>query len=85
MAEQPEEQSELMVISSDTATAHLAAHSSSDSTSARFTSTKKRSLVWSYFRESATHSVDKEAICNKCEDRVSTCGNTTNMVKVSTA
>ena len=40
MAEQPEEQSELMVISSDTA----AAHSSSDSTSARFTSTKKRSF-----------------------------------------
>ena len=85
MAEQLEEQPELMVISSDTATAHLVAHSSSESTSARSTSNKKQSLVLSYFRESATHSVDKEAICNKCKAKVSTYGNTTNMVKVSTA
>ena len=43
-------------------------------------STKKRSLVWSYFKESV---VEKEAICNECEEKVSTSGNTTNMVKVS--
>ena len=29
------------------------------------------------------HAVDKEAICNKCEEKVSISGNTTNMVKVS--
>jgi len=45
--------------------------------------TKKRSLVWTYFRESV---IDKEAICNRCEEeKVSTSGNTTNMVKVSDA
>ena len=29
------------------------------------------------------HAMDKEAIYNKCEEKVSTSGNTTNMVKVS--
>ena len=43
--------------------------------------TKKRSLVWVYFRELS--GVQKEAICNLCEEKISTCGNTTNMVKVS--
>lgn len=43
--------------------------------------TKKRSLVWVYFRESS--GVQREAVCNLCEEKISTCGNTTNMVKVS--
>ena len=43
--------------------------------------TRKRSLVWAYFQESSTQ--PKEAICTLCEQTVSTCGNTTNMVKVS--
>ena len=42
--------------------------------------TKKRSLVWAYFRKSSKL---KEVICNLCEEKVVTCGNTTNMVKVS--
>ena len=44
------------------------------------TVTRKRSLVWAYFRESPTQ---KEAICNLCEQNVSTCGSTTNIVKMS--
>ena len=53
--------------------------SSSHGTTAA-TVTRKRSLVWAYFRESPTQ---KEAICNLCAQNVSTCCNTTNMVKVS--
>ena len=69
------EEPEIVISASEASSSHdtTAAYSST-------TVTKKRSLVWAYFRES---SIQKEAICNLCEGKVSTCGNTTNMVKVS--
>ena len=66
-----EEEPEIII----TATEPSASHGTTAATV-----TRKRSLVWVYFRESPAQ---KEALCNLCEQNMSTCGNTTNMVKVS--
>ena len=39
---------------------------------------KKRSMIWSYYKESG----EKQANCDLCGTKVSTAGNTTNLTKV---
>jgi len=41
--------------------------------------TRSRSVVWCFFRKVSS----KEATCEDCGDSIATCGNTTNLFKVS--
>ena len=48
-------------------------------TATNSSSSKKRSLVWTHFNRSN----ENQAVCDICNENVTSSGNTTNMVKVS--